>query len=148
VSAPRYLPRDLPLEELVRTLVEEHGKMKDLLQQAKAAAEGGNFGELSEKLRLLDPIFKQHIADEEGQILRLLIEVLGVKGAQDEIRVFQQHRPIYSLMLTVSELAAKNPADLPSEEARLNRLFDEHATAEESRVFPRALRVGPKKASK
>jgi hypothetical protein len=118
--------------------------MRELLHQAKDSADQGKFAELSHDLKLLDPIFKQHIADEEAQVLRLLIEKLGVNGAQEEIKVFQQHRPIYTMMRTISELAAKEAADLPSEQGRLNKLFDDHATAEEQRVFPRALALNRK----
>jgi hemerythrin-like domain-containing protein len=127
------------MDELVRKLVEEHGRMRELLRQAKEATDMSDFEAVALDLKLLDPVFKQHIADEEAQILRLLIGTLGRKGAEEEIKVFQQHRPIYRLMLTVSELAAENADELRTSQARLNDLFDAHASAEEQRVFPRAL---------
>jgi hypothetical protein len=139
VSAARILPRDLPIEGLIRTLIEEHRRMRELLRLAKEATDKGDFEAVSRDLKLLDPIFKQHIADEEAQILRLLIGELGRKGAEEEIRIFQQHRPIYRLMQAVSELASEEAMDLGSEQAELDALFDDHANAEELRVFPKAL---------
>jgi hemerythrin-like domain-containing protein len=139
MSDQRYLPRDLPMDELLRTLIEEHRKMRELLRRAEEAADRSDYEAVSGHLKLLDPVFKQHIADEEAQVLRLLIGVLGRKGAEEEIKVFQQHRPIYKLMLTVSELAAENADELRLNQAKLNELFEAHANTEEQRVFPRAL---------
>ena len=136
---PRYLPRNLHIDELIEVLVKEHAVMKEGLRRTKQAAERKDFEDASRSLRQLDEVFRQHIVDEEAHILRLLVDELGMKGAEKEIRVFQQHRPIYRLMQIVSELAAKEAADLSSEGAKLNVLFDEHAGAEEEFVFPRAL---------
>jgi hemerythrin-like domain-containing protein len=135
----RYLPRNLPIDELIETLVKEHTTMREQLQRTKQAAERKDFKDASRSLRQLDGMFRQHIADEESQILRLLVDELGVKGAEQEIRVFQQHRPIYRLMQDVSELATKEAADLSLEDVRLIKLFDEHVSAEEGSVFPRAV---------
>jgi len=127
------------MDELIRTLVGEHVRMRELLRQAKESADSSDFEAVSRDLRQLEPVFKQHIADEEATVLRLLIGTLGRAGAEDEIKVFQQHRPIYKLMQTVSELAAKNAVELRMSQEELNGLFDVHAGAEEGRVFPKAL---------
>lgn len=137
-----FLPRRIELERLVEILVKEHKIMREGLGRAKDAAARGDLRELSRELKELDPVFRQHISDEEGQVLRLLIDKLGVRGAEDEIRVFQQHRPIYRLMQEISELAAMPAAELESAQTRLNDLFDQHTRAEEQRVFPRAMSIG------
>jgi len=113
--------------------------MKEGLLKMKDATERKDFKELSQILKQLDPVFRQHIADEEAQILRLLVAELGREGAEAEIKVFQQHRPIYRLMRTIAELAPKGADDLETEQAKLGELFEDHASAEEQRVFPRAL---------
>ncbi len=135
----RYTPRRIDLEPLIKVLVEEHAIMREGLRRAKEAAGRQDFEDLSRALRELDPVFRQHIADEEAQILRFLIEQLGVKGAADEIKVFQQHRPIYQLMKRVTELAAMPAAELQADQVKLKAMFDDHTLAEEQRVFPRAL---------
>jgi len=135
----RYSPRKIDLETLIKVLVEEHVTMKEGLRRAKQAADRKDFEAVSRALKEVNPVFRQHIADEESQVLRLLIAQLGVKGAAEEIKVFQQHRPIYQLMEKVKELAAVSPAELEVDQARLDSLFDDHTLAEEQRVFPRAL---------
>jgi len=144
-----YLPRNIPLDALLKVLVEEHAVMSEGLQRMKEAAHRGDFDGVSRTLKQLDPVFRQHVADEEGQILRLLIQELGRRDAEEGIRVFQQHRPIYRMMQTVSELASKEPTELEAEQAKLNALFEEHtraaraltqlAVSEQSRVVPRML---------
>jgi hemerythrin-like domain-containing protein len=84
-------------------------------------------------------MFRQHIADEESQVLGLLIQQLGVMGAEEEVKVFRKHRPIYELMKRLEDLAALPASELEANQAKLNSLFDEHTAAEEARVFPRAM---------
>jgi hypothetical protein len=120
MTGARFTPRIIDLAALIKVLVEEHAVMKDGLRRAKEAARRHDFDAMSRALKELDPVFRQHIADEEAQILRLLIGRFGVKGAADEIKVFQQHRPIYQLMKKVTELAAVPPAELQAEQAKLS----------------------------
>ena len=128
----------MELDSLVRTLVGEHRAMMEGLRGARGAAQRCDFEALAGALRELDLLFRQHIMDEESTILRLLIERLGVKGAEEEIRVFQQHRPIYSLMKRIAEFASMSASELEARQEELIALFERHAAAEESRVFPRA----------
>lgn len=137
VTGERFRPRDLDLETLLVVLVKEHALMRDGLRRAKDAAERRDFESVSLTLKELDPIFRQHIADEEAQILRFLIGQLGVEGADYEIKVFQQHRPIYQLMEAVARLAAMSAAELESNQTKLDALFEEHTRAEEQHVFPK-----------
>ena len=134
----RYAPRKTDLADLIRVLVKEHWVIQDGLEKARRAAMLRDFAGVEAELKELDPIFRQHIADEESTILGLLVRRLGKEGAAEEIRVFQQHRPIYQLMKTVSDLAAKSAPELEASQDELRRLFEQHARAEEGRVFPRA----------
>ncbi len=134
-----YLPRRLEFEDLVKVLVQEHAEMQEGLSRVKDAAERRDFREASKALRELDPVFRQHIVDEESTVLRLLLRELGVKKAQEEIKVFQQHRPIYRLMQAVAELASRSAVELRAEQARLSTLFLQHTSAEEEGVFPKAI---------
>jgi hemerythrin-like domain-containing protein len=128
----------MEFEELIAVLIAEHAEMKRDLADVRQAARKRDFSSASKILVELDRLFKQHIADEEAQVLRILIEVYGVEGADDAIKVFRQHRPIYDLMEEVKRLASLSTEELASNEDRLRQLFEEHTLAEESRVFPRA----------
>jgi hypothetical protein len=141
-----YRPRKLELDALVRVLVDEHREMKAGLGRARDAARLGDFEGVSRALREVDPVFRQHIADEEATVLGLLIRALGVKGAEAEILVFRQHRPIYHLMEKVGELARRSAAELQGSQEELEALFEEHTRAEEAGVFPKALGLNPGRA--
>jgi hemerythrin-like domain-containing protein len=129
----------MEFEELISVLIAEHAEMKRDLAKIRRAVSKRDFLSASGILRELDGLFKQHIADEEAQVLRILIDAYGVKGADDAIKVFRQHRPIYDLMEEVKRLASLSMEELASDEDRLRQLLDEHTLAEESRVFPRAM---------
>jgi len=141
LSEKHYSPRQLEFETLIAVLAEEHREMEVELSKMKEASGRHDFAAIASSLKELDPVFRQHIADEESQILRMLMAELGVKGAEDEIKVFQQHRPIYRLMQLVAELATKSAAELANDQRRLNELFLEHTSMEEHRVFPKALGI-------
>jgi hemerythrin-like domain-containing protein len=134
----RYTPRKMSLDALIEVLVDEHSVMKEGIQRAREAAARKDFEGARAELQKIDPVFRQHIADEESQILGLLVRELGARGAAEEIKVFQQHRPIYQLMKRVGELASMSSAELETNQDELKELFDLHAKAEETKVFPRA----------
>jgi len=131
--------RRMELDDLVSLLVSEHEQMRRGLGTVKDAIRSKDYISAAKELTGLDEVFRQHIADEEGQILRLLIDALGVKGADDAIKVFRQHRPIYALMETVKKLASLQPDELEKKQDELQVLFERHTALEEGGVFPRAL---------
>ena len=137
-----FRPRKMDVEVLVETLVKEHAVMRESFERAKGAAARGDLRAVSAELRGIDPVFRQHVADEEAQILGLLVRELGREGAAEAIRVFQQHRPIYQLMLKVRDLAARPSEALRESEAELAELFELHTRSEESWLFPKAASLG------
>jgi hypothetical protein len=136
------LPRKMDLVRLVDVLVGEHIQIRESLVRVKESTAKGDFGSASAELKRVDCVFKRHIEDEESTILRMLIGELGVEGAKEEIRVFQQHRPIYNLMQKVARFASLPAGELVASQDELKALLEEHTRAEEERVFPRALAVG------
>lgn len=143
-------PRRIGFEELISVLIAEHTEIREKLANLEKSVESREFSSAAEILRELDDLFRQHIADEEAHVLRLLIEAYGVKGADEAIVVFRQHRPIHRLMLEVKKLASLSPEELVMNEAKLKSMLEEHTKAEEARVFPKALstfrREGGKRA--
>ena len=132
-------PREMGFEQLVSVLVMEHAEIVKELAYLEKSVDERAYPSAATALQRLDRLFRQHIADEEAQVLRLLIEVYGVKGADDAIEVFRQHRPIYKLMTKVRELASLSPEELTANEARLRSMLEDHARTEEASVFPMAL---------
>jgi hypothetical protein len=133
----RYAPRKLSLDALIAALVEEHGVMRAGLRRSREAMSRNDYQAVKDELQKVDPIFRQHIADEESRVLRFLIQALGVKGAENEIKVFQQHRPIYDLMTRVGELAAMPSGELQKSQDELQALSELHTEVEETEVFPK-----------
>ncbi|MDV3278040.1 MAG: hemerythrin domain-containing protein [Nitrososphaerales archaeon] len=129
----------MELEDLVAVLVAEHTEMKAGLENLRSALEARDYAAAKAILAGLKAVFTRHIADEEAQVLKVLIEAYGVKGAEDAIMVFRQHRPMYTLMEAIERFAALSPAELESKEEELNGLFGQHTKAEEERIFPWAL---------
>jgi hypothetical protein len=132
-------PRRLPLGELVAVLVSEHAKIVGGLARARDDILAGDPVGARKELTEVVCTFKQHIADEEGQILSLLLDAYGKEGSEDAVRVFQQHRPIYALLRAVDAFSQLPTEKLSTSGAELARLLDDHTRAEEERVFPRAL---------
>lgn len=131
--------RKMELRELVDLLVCEHGQMYQGLEDLGLALAEGDFERAGRTLTSIEAVFKQHILDEEGTILRVLIDSLGVRGAQEAIEVFRQHRPIYALMKGLAEFSKLSVAELASKREALQRLLKEHTTSEEGRIFPMSL---------
>lgn len=132
-------PRRIEFEELISVLIAEHVEIMKELARLKKSVEGREFSSAAETLGELDRLFRQHIADEEAQVLRLLIDAYGVRGADEAIMIFRQHRPIYQLMEEVKKLASLSPEELALNEANLRSMLEKHTQAEENRIFPRAL---------
>jgi hemerythrin-like domain-containing protein len=132
-------PRRISFDELISVLIGEHVEMREKMARLEESVERREYSSAAEILGELDRLFRQHIADEEAQVLRLLIDAYGVKGADEAIMVFRQHRPIYRLIEEVRKLASLSPKELVVNEANLKSLLIEHTEAEEARVFPKAL---------
>gem|GEM_PF-646351 len=139
VSVTPVTPRRIGFEELISVLIAEHVEIRKELARLKKSVEGREYSSAAEVLGELDHLFRQHIADEEAQVLHLLIDAYGVKGADEAIVVFRQHRPIYQLMEQVKKLASLSPDELALNEASLKIMLEKHTEAEENRVFPNAL---------
>ena len=133
------MPRQLPFADLISVLTSEHAEIQRKLAELKESTETNDFTRAAAILRDLDQLFRQHIADEEAQVLRILIEAYGVKGAESAIVVFRQHRPIYRLIQEVGKLASLPPEGLVMNETKLRALLIEHTQAEETHIFPNAL---------
>lgn len=88
-----------------------------------------------------DNLSIQHIVDEENVLLKLFIDAYGRNGADDAIKVFQQHRTMHKLADTISKKALTSPEKLGSMPSDFDKLVRSHFLAEEDRIFPWALKT-------
>ena len=83
----------------------------------------------------------QHIVDEENVLLKLFIDTYGRKGADDAIKVFQQHRTMHKSADAIANKALTSPEGLGSMPSDFDKLVRSHFEAEEERIFPWALKT-------
>lgn len=137
----RIIARRLELEELIVLLSQEHQEQRKRLSELADVLEKKDYARGAELAMEFDNSTVQHIVDEENVLLKLLIDTYGRKGADDAIKVFQQHRTMHRLADTISEKAMNSPEELGSMPSEFDRLVRTHFDAEEKRIFPWALQT-------
>jgi hemerythrin-like domain-containing protein len=101
----RIVARPLELQELIALLSQEHQEQRKRLSELADVLEKKDFARGAELAREFDNSTVQHIVDEENVLLKLFIDTYGRKGADDAIKVFQQHRTMHKLADTISKKA-------------------------------------------
>ena len=137
----RIIARPLELEELIALLSEEHQEQRKRLSELADVLEKKDYARGAELAREFDNSTVQHIVDEENVLLKLFIDTYGRKGADDAIKVFQQHRTMHKQADTISEKAMNSPEELGSMPSEFDKLVRSHFDAEDKRIFPWALRT-------
>jgi hemerythrin-like domain-containing protein len=137
----RIVARALELEELIALLSQEHQQQRKRLSELADVLEKEDCARGAELAREFDNSTVQHIVDEENVLLKLFVDAYGRKGADDAIRVFQQHRTMHKLADTISKNAMTSPEELGSMPSEFDRLVRSHFEAEEKRIFPWALKT-------
>ena len=135
----KIAPRPLELDRLVSTLIAEHGQIRRQIDDIGATLKAGKLVRAGDLLDGLDRSLRQHIVDEEAQVLKRLISARGRDGADSDIKTMQQHRRIHRQIQAVQErLPSWSDPDV-SVYVELDRLVRDHLKKEEQEVFPRAL---------
>jgi len=137
----RIVARPLELEELIALLTQEHEEQRRRLSELTDVLKKRDYARSAELAREFDNSTVQHIVDEENVLLKLFIETYGRKGADDAIKVFQQHRTLHKLTDTISRKAMNSPEELGSMPSEFDKLVRSHFDAEEERIFPWALQT-------
>ena len=137
----RIVARPLELEELIALLSKEHQEQRKRLSDIAGVLEKKDYTRGAELAREFDNSTVQHIVDEENVLLKLFIDAYGRKGADDAIKVFQQHRTMHKLAETISEKAMNSPEELGSTPSEFDKLVRSHFDSEEKRIFPWALQA-------
>jgi hemerythrin-like domain-containing protein len=135
------MARQLELTELVSVLSKEHQEQRKRLADLIDALEKKAFDRGARLASEFDNSSIQHIVDEENVLLKLFIDTYGRKGADDAIRVFQQHRTMHRLADSISRTAIASPTELGSIPSDFDKLVRSHFEAEEKRIFPWALKA-------
>ena len=137
----RIVARPLELEELISLLSQEHQEQRKRLSELADVLKKRDYARGAELAREFDNSSVQHIVDEENVLLKLFIDTYGRKGADDAIKVFQQHRTMHRLAETISKKAMASPEELESTPCEFDKLVRSHFEAEEKHIFPWALKT-------
>ena len=125
----RIVARTLELEALIALLSEEHQEQRKRLSELAHVLMKKNYARGAELAREFDNSTIQHIVDEENVLLKLFIDTYGRKGADDPIKVFQQHRTMHKLADTISKKAMTSPEELGSMPSEFDKLVRSHFEA-------------------
>ena len=119
----------------------KHQEQRNRLSELADVLEKHDYARGAELARDFDNSTVQHIVDEENVLLKPFIDRYGRKGADDAIKVFQQHRTMHKLAETISGKAMESPEELGSIPFEFDKLVRSHFDAEEKRILPWALRT-------
>jgi len=137
----RTVARQLEFRELIIVLTKEHEQLRKLLADLNGALAKGDYSRGADRVIEFDNSTLQHIVDEENVLLKLFIDAYGREGADDAIKVFQQHRAMHKLADAISKTALTSPHKLGSMPSDFDKLVRSHFQAEEERIFPWALKT-------
>jgi len=137
----RIVARQLTLEQLILVLSGEHQDQGRRLTDLMDVLAKKDYARAAHLSREFDNLSIQHIVDEENVLLKLFIDAYGRNGADDAIKVFQQHRTMHKLADTISKTALTMPEKLGSIPSDFDKLVRSHFVAEEGRIFPWALKI-------
>jgi hemerythrin-like domain-containing protein len=135
------MARQLEVKELITVLTKEHEQLRKRLADLNDALAKGGYSRGAELVSEFDNSTLQHIVDEENVLLKLFIDAYGREGADDAIKVFQQHRTMHKLADAISKTALNSPKELGSMPLDFDKLVRSHFEAEEKRIFPWALKT-------
>jgi hemerythrin-like domain-containing protein len=138
---PRITARQLELKDLISLLSQEHQQQRKRLTDLADVLAEEDYLSVARLVGEFDNSSIQHIVDEENVLLKLLIDAYGRLGADDAIKVFQQHRTMHKLTDAISKGALTTPEDLGSIAFEFDKLVRSHFKAEEERIFPWALKA-------
>jgi hemerythrin-like domain-containing protein len=137
----RITARRLELKDLISLLSQEHEEQRKRLADLANVLAEKDYRGVARLVTEFDNSSIQHIVDEENVLLKLLIDAYGRSGADDAIKVFQQHRTMHKLTDAISKGALTAPERLGPMAFEFDKLVRSHFEAEEERIFPWALKT-------
>ena len=137
----RIVARQLGLEELISVLSNEHHEQRKRLTDIIDVLAKKEYARAAQLASEFDNSSIQHIVDEENVLLKLFIDAYGREGADDAIKVFQQHRTMHKSADAIANKALTSPENLGSMTSDFDKLVRSHFEAEEERIFPWALKT-------
>jgi iron-sulfur cluster repair protein YtfE (RIC family) len=132
-------PRELPVNELIEKLKEEHANLPAIIDDAIITYKTGNLSGAFPVIADVRETLSQHIIDEEAVLLKLLLDKLGKEASEPYIKILQEHTKIMKL---VEQSVESTYTGWTETENNLNTLKEElagHHKQEEEVFYPKVI---------
>ncbi len=132
-------PRELPVNELIEKLKEEHANLPTIIDDAIITYKTGNLSGAFPVIADVRETLSQHIIDEEAVLLKLLLDKLGKEASEPYIKILQEHTKIMKL---VEQSVESTYTGWTETENNLNTLKEElagHHKQEEEVFYPKVI---------
>ena len=132
-------PRELPVNELIEKLKEEHASLPAIIDDAIITYKTGNLSGAFPVIADVRETLSQHIIDEEAVLLKLLLDKLGKEASEPYIKILQEHTKIMKL---VEQSVESTYTGWTETENNLNTLKEElagHHKQEEEVFYPKVI---------
>ncbi len=132
-------PRELPVNELIEKLKEEHANLPAIIDDAIITYKTGNLSGAFPVIADVRETLSQHIIDEEAVLLKLLLDKLGKEASEPYIKILQEHPKIMKL---VEQSVESTYTGWTETENNLNTLKEElagHHKQEEEVFYPKVI---------
>jgi iron-sulfur cluster repair protein YtfE (RIC family) len=131
--------RDIPIRDLVDKLKEEHASLPGIIDDAIITYKTGNLSGAFPVIAEVREILSQHTIDEEGTLLKFLIEKLGKEASEPYIKILQDHTKIMKLVEQSVESTYTGWTETENDLNLLKQTLSEHHKAEETELFPKVI---------
>ncbi|MEM0134338.1 MAG: hemerythrin domain-containing protein [Thermoplasmatales archaeon] len=132
-------PRELPVKELIEKLKEEHANLPGIIDDAIITYKTGNLSGAFPVIAEVRETLSQHTIDEEGVLLKILIDKIGKEASEPYIKILQDHTKIMKLVEQSVESTYTGWTETENNLNLLKETLAEHHRQEEKELFPKVV---------
>jgi iron-sulfur cluster repair protein YtfE (RIC family) len=132
-------PRELPIKELIEKLKEEHASLPATIDDAVITYKTGNLSGAFPVIADVRETLSQHIIDEEGVLLKFLIDKIGKEASEPYIKILQEHPKIMKLVEQSVESTYTGWTETENDLNMLKEMLAEHHKQEENELYPKVV---------
>jgi iron-sulfur cluster repair protein YtfE (RIC family) len=131
--------REIPIRELIDKLKEEHASLPGIIDDAIITYKTGNLSGAFPVIAEVREILSQHTIDEEGTLLKFLIEKLGKEASEPYVEILRDHIKIMKLVEQSVESTYTGWTETENNLNLLKQALADHHKAEEAVFFPKVI---------
>lgn len=132
-------PREIPIRDLIEKLKEEHASLPETIDDAIITYKTGNLSGAFPVIADVRETLSQHIIDEEGTVLKFLIEKIGEEASGPYIKILQEHPEISKQVEKSVESTYTGWIETEPDLLALKQMLQDHHKKEEEEFFPKVI---------